>query len=129
MWEPPWKTLVRNLTESGFESPYLERLRSRVDVMPDRKSLEQELLQEMAQALGRACDKVDLGLLELQLIERRIEQQLDAAERDRLVDAFNQQRARVRGYFRELVIHREALGIFHNDHLKQHYPIPPKMER
>jgi hypothetical protein len=128
MWEPPWKTLVRNLTETGFESPYLERLRARVDATPDHRSLERELLQEMARALGRACDKVNLGLLELQLTERRIEEASDAVERTRLVGHFNRQRLRVQGFLRELVIHREALGMFHNDHLKKEYPVPPRKE-
>jgi hypothetical protein len=128
MWEPPWKTLVRSLTDDGFESPYLERLRARVDATPDHRSLERELLQEMAYALARACDKVNLGLLELQLMERRIETAPDAEERTRLVRDFNRQRLRVRGFFRELVIHREALGMLHNDHLRKEYPIPPRME-
>jgi hypothetical protein len=61
MWEPPWKSLVESLTDSGFESDYLERLRSRVEVTLDRNSLEREIIQEMAQSLGRAGDKVNLA--------------------------------------------------------------------
>jgi hypothetical protein len=126
MWDPPWKRLIESLTDTGFDSPYLDRLRTRVEVMPDRQSLERELLQEMARALGRTCDKVNLALLQLQLIQRQIDDTTESARHGELVRAYNQQREQARIALRELIIHREALGMVHNQHLKKEYPIPPR---
>jgi hypothetical protein len=56
MPERPWQTLVRQLTDAGYESPYLDRLRARVDPAQAQDTLEQEIIREMASALGRAED-------------------------------------------------------------------------
>ena len=126
MWEPPWKSLVETLTDSGFESPYLDRLRSRIEVALDRPSLEREILLEMAQALGRAGDKVDLAFLKLQLLQEQIDDAADAEERTRLMRTYNRQRLQAKRVLRELVIHREALGMIHNQHLAALYTVPPR---
>ena len=68
-----WKRLVLELTDEGFDSPYLDRLRARLNVEQSHRELEKEILQEMAAALGRAEDKLNLALLRLQLIERELE--------------------------------------------------------
>jgi endo-alpha-1,4-polygalactosaminidase (GH114 family) len=65
--DPPWKRLVEELKDQGYESVYLDRLRASLDVE-----------QQRAEAL-----------------ERR----------------------------RELLIHREALGIRRNDILERLYPV------
>jgi hypothetical protein len=125
MWKPPWMSLVESLTDTGFESPYLDRLRSRVDATPDRQSLEKEILQEMARSLGRSADKVDAAFLTMEVIEKRLDDSPDAAERADWITAFNRQRDEARRLLRELIIHREALGMRHNGHLRKIYPIPP----
>ncbi len=129
MRTPAWKRLVRDLSDQGFESPYLDRLRRKLDVEQAHHDLEREILQEMACALGRAEEKINLALLELQLIER----DLDAArgggaERERLVAQYNVQREVARRYLWELVIHREALGFRRNEVLRECYPIPPRRQ-
>ncbi len=123
---------MEQLTDEGFESPYLDRLRKRLDVYQAQRELEKEILQEMAAALGRAEDKVNLALLELELIGREIDRLLGAehgeppADRvnERIV-AYNRQRERARRFLWELTIHREALGLTRHQILEEFYPIPP----
>ena len=67
MKEPPWKRLVEELKDEGYESIYLDRLRANLDVEAQHGILEKEIVQEMAYALGRSAAKVDYALLELEL--------------------------------------------------------------
>lgn len=126
MWEPPWKRLVTDLKSEGFESPYLDRLHDRLHVYLDRPSLEQEILAEMAYALGRAEDKVNHALLRLDVKAREIEDARDAGDRARLTDEFNALRKDAESALRDLMIHREALGMRRHEPLARLYPIPPR---
>jgi DNA-binding helix-hairpin-helix protein with protein kinase domain len=126
MREPVWKSLVESLSDTEFESPYLDRLRSRVEIAQERSSLEREIVQEMAQALGKAEDKVNVALLELQLIEQKLAIASGEGERGHLIASFNTQRDRAKQVLRELVIHREALGMHRNEILREFYPIPER---
>ena len=121
-WEPPWKSLVEDLKDQGFESPYLDRLHERVHAYLDRQSLEREILEEMAYALGRAEDKVNLALLELDVLAA----ELDAAHAPppERVRAFNDKRAEAQAALRDLLIHREALGFRRHGLVHDLYPIP-----
>jgi len=123
---------VEQLTDEGFESPYLDRLRKRLDVYQAQRELEKEILQEMAAALGRAEDKVNLALLELELIGREIDRLLGSGEGEAVAErvneriaAYNRQRERARRFLWELTIHREALGLTRHQILEEFYPIPP----
>jgi hypothetical protein len=121
--EPTWRTLVRELTDAGHESVYLDRLRARVDVAQAQSSLEKEIIGEMAAALGRAADKVDAALLRLELATR----ELDAAgpdDRERCAAIYERRHAEATQARWELVIHREALGIWRNELIEELYPIP-----
>ena len=70
MSEPPWKRLVEELKDEGYESIYLDRLRANLDVEQQHGILEKEIVQEMAYALGKSAAKVDHALLELELLEK-----------------------------------------------------------
>jgi len=129
MREAPWRTLVRDLTDAGYESPYLDRLRRRVDTTASQETLEQEIVAEMAAALGRAEDKLNAALLQLELAAGALAAASDADDREdaaRVVDARREDALRARW---ELVIQREAVGIRRNDILEQLYPIPPRPAR
>ncbi|MCB9592437.1 MAG: hypothetical protein H6719_06875 [Sandaracinaceae bacterium] len=124
--EPAWKSLVDQLVDDGYESPHLDRLRARYDVYQratlGRASLEVEILEEMAHALGRAEEKVDVALLELALAGRRCDRAgNDAAS----VEAFNAARRRALAVRRDLQIHREALRFPRDPRFVETYPIPP----
>jgi len=129
MRQPPWARLVQELSDQAFESPYLDRLRQQLHVEQAHQELEREILQEMAAALGRAEDKVNLALLELQLVERELQELESRGEVERFnegVAVYNDCRAAAHRCLWELTIHREALGFRRNEILKEFFPIPPR---
>jgi len=118
------KRLVTGLKERGYESVYLDRLEQRLDVEAAHEVLEQEIVAEMAAALGRSAAKVDLALLRLELASRDIDAAADDDERARLVARFNALRAEALRARHELAIHREAVGFRRNHELDRLYPVP-----
>lgn len=124
--ERPWESLIRELRDSGHESVYLDRLRARHDVAAAQEQLEREIIREMAEALGRAGDKVDLALLRLELAGKALARATDPDERARLAARFNALRGEAITARHELRIHREAVGIRRNEALEREYPIPPR---
>ncbi len=126
MRAPPWKTLVQDLARAGFDSPYLDRLKKKVDVELATDELEKEIVQEMASALGRAGDKVDYALLRLDVVARAIDEAPSPSERRTRVARWNQLREEAIQARYELRIHREAVGIRDNRVLEALYPIPPR---
>jgi hypothetical protein len=125
--ERPWQSLVRELRDTGFESPYLDRLRARHDVAAAQEQLEKEIIREMAEALGRSGEKVDVALLRLELAGKEVAAATNPDQRSRLVARFNALRAVAITARHELRIHREAVGIRRNDVLDREYPIPPRI--
>jgi hypothetical protein len=125
--ERPWQSLIRELRDSGHESPYLERLRARHDVAAAQEQLEKEIIREMAEALGRSGEKVDVALLRLELAARDVAAASTEDEREHAVVRFNALRDDALRVRHELRIHREAIGIRRNDGLDTTYPIPPRM--
>ncbi len=129
MRQPAWKTLVSELKDQGYRSPYLDRLRQRLDVEQAHATLEQEIVQEIAAALGRTAAKLDYALLRLELAARELDAAVtddERAARTEVVEARRTEALRAR---HELLIHREAVGIRRNDILEQVYPIPPSRRR
>jgi hypothetical protein len=127
MRDRPWRTLVRELTDAGFESPYLDRLRQRLDVVQSPTALEVEIIEEMARALGRAEDKLLAALLRLEVAGRALTESSDPGERSGRALAFNEAREHALRARWELVIQREAVGIRRNDIVERLYPIPPRV--
>lgn len=125
----PWRSLVRSLSDAGYESPYLDRLRRRIDVTGSDTALETELVREMAAALGRAEDKVNAGLLRLELAGRALEDARTPAERTRCADEFESARMAALRARWELLVQREAVGIRRNQVLEELYPIPSRRRR
>lgn len=133
MAAPVYKKLAAELVEHGVESRYLARVTARVTPEQELETLETEIAQEMASALGRSEDRLNLALAELELCLARYrralavhatEQQLDV-----LASAHEAQRKVAQGRLRDLTIHREAVGFRRNQILSELYPIPPKLQR
>lgn len=127
MREAPWTSLVRSLLDTGHESPYLDRLRARLDPGRAQLELETEIRAEIAAALGRAEDKVNVALLRLELAQRRLATEPPGPERRRLVAAFDALRDEALHARWELLVHREAVGFRRNAILNELYPVPPRM--
>ena len=123
MREPPWKRLVEELKDQGYESIYLDRLRATLDVEQQHGILEKEIVQEMAYALGRSAAKVDHALLELELLRRDFRGCGSPEQQASLTAAIDDKRRQALALRRELLIHREALGFRRNDILETMYPI------
>ncbi len=121
--EPPWKRLVQELKDQGYESVYLDRLRASLDVEQQHGVLEKEIIQEMAYALGKTAAKVDHALLELELLQRELCSATSSRRREELLEAIRAKQAEALERRRELLIHREALGIRRNDILERLYPV------
>lgn len=128
---PSWKKLAAELVEHGIESRYIARVSARVTPEQQLETLEVEIAQEMASALGRTEDRLNLALAELELLAARHaraqREQATATQLHALASAYNGQRAVAQARFRELVIHREAIGFRRNQILYELYPIPPAL--
>ena len=77
----------------------------------------------MAYALGRSAAKVDHALLELELLEHELDARGSEEQREELQQAIEAKRSEALARRRDLLIHREALGIRRNDVLEKLYPI------
>ena len=135
MYEPAWKQLVQNLKERGFESQYLDRLYARLSPLATRgaaahglHALEREILEEMAHALCRAEDKVNLALLEVDLAAEALDEAHGGYDADALAALAavydDRRRAAMRARW-EYMVHREALGMITHEVLESLFPIPP----
>lgn len=104
----------------------MTRVMARVSAEEQLETLEAEIAREVAQALGRSEDRVNLALAELDLLKARYDR---AAPHERRAHAetFNAQRKVAQERLRNLAIHREAVGFRRNQVLAELYPIPPKI--
>jgi hypothetical protein len=125
---PPWKELAAKLHDQGVESRYLTRISMRVTPEENLDNLQLEIAQEMASALGRTEDRLNLALAELELCQvlhaRALSRSAPTSELRALAEAFNAQRRVAQGRLRELLIQREAMGFRRNQILAELYPIP-----
>ncbi|MET0343299.1 MAG: hypothetical protein ABW252_19980 [Polyangiales bacterium] len=130
---PPWKKLAAELHDHGIDSHYLARVEARVTPENRLESLELEIAQEMAGALGRTEDRLNLALAELQLCEARharaVRDRAPDADRVALAEAHDAQRKVAQQRLRELLIQREAMGFRRNQILNELYPIPGRLPR
>jgi hypothetical protein len=129
---PSVKRLAADLVAEGIESKYLTRVLARVAPDESMEALQAEIAREIAQALGRSEDHVNVALAELELhrarYERAVREGAPSPERQGFADAFNAQRAVAQSKLRYLLIHREAIGFRRNQMLNDLYPIPPKLK-
>ncbi len=129
------KRLVETLGERGVKSPVLQRLRSSTEAARAHAlaGVQQEVMAEMAAALGRSGQRVDEELLKLELCRDDLERARDrwraglAGEEDvrRRVTAYNQQRDAAFWRIENLKVQREAFGLRDHRMVKEQYPLPP----
>lgn len=126
------KRLAAELVAQGIESKYLDRVMARVSPDEQMDQLQAEIAREIASALGRSEDHVNVALAELELHRARYEQAVregaTPSERQGYAQAFNAQRVVAQSKLRNLLIHREACGFRRNQMLNELYPIPPKLK-
>jgi hypothetical protein len=86
---------------------------------------QEEILQEMAKALGHTGSMLEETLKQLEEIELSMSQIEDMEEYNRMADIFNAVRKRAIFRRKMLIIHREALGMRQHKFMDIFYPIPP----
>jgi hypothetical protein len=128
----PFKRLASELIAYGVQSEYLARVEARISREQQLETLQAELTQEIAGALGRTDMRVNLAFAELQLCRARYDRaQSEGVEQAvvrELAREFNAQRKLAQARVRDLQIQREAIGFRRNQILNELYPLPPKLE-
>ena len=144
--EPAWKRMAQQIKDGGGdigpqeadESVYAARLRASHDHRDAVEKIEDELMEEMAGALGRSGIKCDLHFL---LLERqgKLCDELGVKAREahtgqvalqESVAEFNRLRREAEGARRDLIIHRQAVGFQQANYtfVESKWPLPPKRE-
>ena len=90
------------------------------------ESLEREFLQEMAYSLKRAEDKL---LDALDAVEEAFKASQSASPQTRgwTVKRYNKARDAAKTARWEMIVHREAIGMRDAQHIRERYPIPPRL--
>lgn len=126
MFKPAWKSLVERLeNRDDFESPYLDRLKARLGVAEISRSIEREILEEMAYALCRSSDKLNVALLEVDLARHEATHAASVELRRAKVAQYHQRRREAMRARWEFIVHREALGLYRHDIVDEEFPVPP----
>lgn len=130
MYDPAWKRLVEDLRATGFRSVYADRLAERLpeNVAAYEQGLggvQREIVEEMAYALLKAEDKVNLAMLRCELAGRAIDDASEDADLTALYDEYGTLRRAALQARWEYKVHREALGMVRHAILEELFPLPP----
>jgi hypothetical protein len=122
------RSLLRRVA-SATESvdPNDQKLRERLPSTGSIPALEREIASEIAYSLGKAGDKLELSILNARATLAALEAlPTGAAERQRLVARYEDERALAEKHLRYLLIQREALGFRAHADVHRTYVIPPR---
>jgi hypothetical protein len=90
---------------------------------------QEELLEEMAKALGHTGSLLESVLLKLKQVETLMGQATSIEEYNCFVDKFNSLRNLAITRREMLIIHREAIGMRRHTYIDTFYPIPGKKRK
>ncbi len=90
---------------------------------------QEEIVEEIAKALGHSGDLLEDVLEKLSMLEKKMDLIEDTDKFNRLVDEFNELRKKALARRDMLMIHREAIGVRKHGYLDAFYPIPGKKKR
>ncbi|MGC9324492.1 MAG: hypothetical protein ACP5G0_07050 [Desulfomonilia bacterium] len=90
---------------------------------------QEEILEEMAKALGHTGNLLESVLEELAALDAQIQATSETDAYNILVEKFNTLRREALFRKEMLMIHREALGFTKHRYLDKMYPIPVKKEK
>mmetsp|Transcript_9797 Transcript_9797/g.12866 ORF Transcript_9797/g.12866 Transcript_9797/m.12866 type:complete len:233 (-) Transcript_9797:71-769(-) len=139
---PSWKRLAEQIKDGDevTDSIYMARLRSNHDVRDHVEKIEEEILEEMASALGRTGDKCNYHfyLLEKQgqICDQTFETAKSKTKKDKNsynlvlseVAEFNRLLKLAEQVRREVIIHRQAIGFQTGNYLaiERAWPLPSR---
>ncbi|KNC72731.1 hypothetical protein SARC_14709 [Sphaeroforma arctica JP610] len=136
---PCHQTLAKEVQDEGAQSEYLNRIRRKVDPEQDIKSLELEVLEEIALSLGKTADKANWSFYQLEVAQKKVRDHIQlygrdkngprAAERLDLIRKYNEVRETAYEERRKLVIHRQACGFRTGNWqmIEKMYPLPHRI--
>jgi hypothetical protein len=90
---------------------------------------QQEIMEEMAKALGSSGHQLESVLEQLKEIDVLMDQTQNIEEYNALVEKFNELHKLALTRREMLMIHREALGVFKHTYIDIFYPIPGKKRK
>lgn len=114
--------ILERSERAGVQSVHPDRLRQRVQRVYGYGDIHAELAEEMANALGRTAAHVDAALLDCAIHAQEMATRGDSPE---LRAAYREARRRAQRALRDLMIHREALGMYDHRRVEEEYPLPP----
>lgn len=121
--QPAWKRLAAMIQDDQgghSESVYAARLRVAHDPKDHVEKIEEEIMEEMAGALGRTADKANYKFLLLErqahCVDKLIASKAANEELESAISSFNTLRADADNARRELMIHRQACGFSTGNH-------------
>lgn len=92
------------------------------------RRVERDIRAEKAAALGRAGERLEVLLGEVQAAARALGAAREPAARERLGREYEAARARALAARQALVIQREAIGLRHHQVVDQQFPEPPPLD-
>lgn len=129
-----WERSAKLVKDTDYHhSDYMEAIRATHDPSLHLKTIEDELMQTMGQALGKQGDKI---LHALRRMDDAYQEYTKALEEDhcrksakKAVEAYNEHRSSAVKARWELIVHRQAIGMIVNNHkfVTEKYPIPDEI--
>src|SRR5262245_19066849 len=92
------------------------------------RKLEEVIRAEKAATLGRAGERLERALRDVDRVRRALDGIPSSPRRQRLLDEYRQARARALDARHTLLIQREAIGLRNHRTVDQHFPEPPAIE-
>ncbi len=90
---------------------------------------QEEIIKEMARALGYSGYLLDVVLKEMKQLEKAMAHAKAKDDYNSLVEKFNMKRKEALEKRDMLIIHREAIGMRQHKFLDKYYPIPDKKKK
>ncbi len=87
---------------------------------------QEEIVEEMAKALGHSGDLLEYILKRLDALDRELKMTEDVQAYNAMVEEFNSLRRQAVSRREMLMIHREAIGVRKHRYVEICYPIPGK---
>lgn len=132
---PVWNRLANKIKDVDLETTFsdqnhLEKLRVSHDPCDTISKLEEELVEEMANALGKTGRKCAELFKVLDRLQAKYDGSSMRLEKNVLAVQFNEVRKLAESARRDLIIHRQCCGFTWQNHhiIMKEYPLPPKLE-
>ena len=125
-----WERSAKQVQNTNIQNQYLEKMRTVHDPNQHIKTLEDELMGAMAEALKKQSDKIYIEYHQMnELLNIYLDDSLSLKRRKDARIKFNECRNAAKHAKWELIVHRQAIGfrIKNHDTVNEMFPIPPPL--